>query len=149
MPIADDLEIVASYTFPYEADLARSLLEANEIPAWVIDALQVQQRWYISRALGGVRVAVPRARAEEARALLAQDHSAAVEDEPVSVLSGAAEETCRRCGATARVSRRRLGPRLLDLAIALVMLAPIRRSRAAYACPACGHQWSRDEDAPR
>ncbi|HKE10140.1 MAG TPA: hypothetical protein VKE73_01080 [Myxococcota bacterium] len=62
----DDLKIVASYYFPYEADLARSLLEANEIPAWVLDVLQVQQRWYLAQALGGVKVAV--LPADEARA---------------------------------------------------------------------------------
>lgn len=89
MPIADDLEIVASYNFLHEADVARSLLEANAIPTWVVDAFHVQQRWYIAGALGGVRIAVPRDQAEQAR-----------------------------------------------------------RNRLSYTCPACGHEWRRDEDAP-
>lgn len=147
MPIADDLEIVASYNFLHEADVARSLLEASGIPAWVVDAFHVQQRWFIAGALGGVRVAVPRARAEEARALLAEDHSAALDDEEISALPPAAEEICRRCGATAQVSRRRLRPRLFDLVAAFVLNAPIRRWGLSYSCPACGFECVRDENA--
>jgi len=44
--------------YPHEADVAKVLLESREVPAWVLDDLQVRTRWYLSNALGGVEVAV-------------------------------------------------------------------------------------------
>ena len=50
------MAIVGRYTYPHEADLARAILELNDIEAWVLDVHQVQTRWHLSAALGGVKV---------------------------------------------------------------------------------------------
>jgi hypothetical protein len=142
--IADDLEVVASYDFPYEADLARALLEAHDIPAWVVDALQVQQRWAIARAIGGVKVAVRRDDVERSRALLAEDHSAKLAALPESQLPAAPDETCPRCGSPAsRSSRKRLWPGWLSFFLSFAVTAPIRRTRVDYECGRCRSRWSR------
>jgi hypothetical protein len=142
-----DFEIVASYTFLYEADLARALLEANGIEARLLDDLQLQQRWYLAQALGGVKVAVLATDAYRARELLAEDHSAELDEEPESQLPAAPSERCPRCGAGAdRESRQLLRPRLRDVLLAIGMNAPIRRTLTRRVCAQCGNDWSQVED---
>src|SRR5262249_14666750 len=70
-----DLEIVGSYRFSHEAHLARAALDAAGIRAWVLDEAQIRMRWFMGDALGGIKVAVRREEAADARALLARDFS--------------------------------------------------------------------------
>ncbi len=66
-----DLFAVASFMMPSEAHVTRGFLEAGGIPAVVADANHAQADMLIAPAMGGVRVLVPQAHLEEARALLA------------------------------------------------------------------------------
>ena len=146
----DDLKIVASYYFPYEADLARSLLEANDIPAWVRDVLQVQQRWTLAQALGGVKVAVLPADEARARELLAQDHSSELAEDTEALSPPTTEEPCPRCGAAAPVgSAVHLPLRFWDVPWvvgSVVLGVPYRRMRFTWLCPVCGHRWGDGSD---
>jgi len=94
-----ELEVVGTYRFPHEAQVARGVLEAFGIPAWVIDETQIRLRWYLGNALGGVKVAVRAADASTARELLSGDHSAALESIPETHLPPAPDEVCPRCGS--------------------------------------------------
>jgi hypothetical protein len=142
----DDLKIVASYYFPYEADLARSLLEAYDIPVWVLDVLQIQQRWYLAEALGGVKVAVLPADESRARELLTQDHSSEVPADTEAVPPPAPEDLCPHCGAIATAARAEHLPlRLRDVPWVvggIVLAVPFRRFRFTWACSVCDHRWS-------
>ena len=62
--------VVGAFTTPFEAEIARGRLADAEIPAVVLDAGIVTVDWTMSVAVGGVKVAVPEANAEAARALL-------------------------------------------------------------------------------
>lgn len=87
--------VVQSFSFPYEAQIAKTQLEAAEIPARIENEHTINMDWLYSNALGGVRLLVPESYAEEAKALLAQDFSQEVEQQ-----FGAASESCPHCSST-------------------------------------------------
>lgn len=63
--------VAETYSFPYEAQIAKTQLEAAEIPARIENEHTINMDWLYSNALGGVRLLVPESYAEEAKALLA------------------------------------------------------------------------------
>lgn len=85
--------VVQSFSFPYEAQIAKTQLEAAEIPARIENEHTINMDWLYSNALGGVRLLVPESYAEEAKALLAQDFSQDLEQQ------FGASESCPKCGS--------------------------------------------------
>lgn len=144
------LTIVASYLYPYEADLAKALLDSHDIESWVLDEHQIRQRWWLAGALGGVKVGVAEDDFERARQIVAVDHSSALESIPECELPPHADEICPDCGAPSarlleadtRVSARTL----LAVAASIFFSSPIplRTVQEDWACGACGARWKRD-----
>jgi hypothetical protein len=64
------LVCVASYLNTCEADLARAVLAAEDIPAWLENANMVQWCWKYSNAVGGVKLFVSDAQAQLVREIL-------------------------------------------------------------------------------
>jgi len=86
---------IARYSLPYEAQLARSRLDAEGIPAFVADEHTINMQWLWSDALGGIRLQVPEPFVEQARAVLAEDlEKVLVEAQKVDTV------TCPECGST-------------------------------------------------
>jgi hypothetical protein len=75
------LVTVAKYCYPYEADLAKSRLEAEGIRAFAADEHIVRLDWFYSNAVGGIRVQVAEHDAELAKEILAADFSQESEGE--------------------------------------------------------------------
>jgi len=140
-------EIVGTYRFPHQAELARAALTSAEIRAWVFDEAQIRMRWYLGDALGGIKVAVRSEDAADARAFLERDFSVALRNVPESHLPPAPEEVCPACGSDSfKQVRRRETPGgvewLLVLASALLAGGPLPHYRFAVGgrCNACGHR---------
>ncbi|MYM63038.1 DUF2007 domain-containing protein [Pseudomaricurvus sp. HS19] len=138
------LVTVGRYSFPYEAHLHKGLLEAAYIPAFIADEHTISMDWLYSNALGGVRLQVPAAYAEQARAVLAEveeQHCAA----PAAVADVDADEpeypACPRCGSQA-TSYYRVGRRAAFLAF-LWLNFPLFPTRDGYRCNSCGHVTAR------
>jgi hypothetical protein len=142
-----DLEVVASYLHGYEAHLAQGRLEADGIPAWVLDEHQIRMRWWLGLALGGVKVAVRRTDAAAARSILAADHAEELAPIRENELPAQPDHCCPRCAQPpSREIRRRLYPNLpqwLALVAGLVVgfIAPHRRVAVERECSSCGHVW--------
>ena len=66
---------IARYWLPMEAHIDRARLEAAGINAFVADEHTINMNWLHSNAMGGVRLMVPADRIEEAKEILAADHS--------------------------------------------------------------------------
>ena len=66
----DQLVTIRRFSQPWEADLARATLEANGIPAFVVDAHTVSMNWLLSNAIGGVRLQVPKSHMKAASEVL-------------------------------------------------------------------------------
>ena len=89
------LTTIASFSFPHEAQIAKTSLDAAGIPAFIADEHTINMQWLYSNALGGVKLQVPLQVAEKAMELLAQDLSALVDEE-----CGKIEITCEKCGSS-------------------------------------------------
>ena len=68
--IHEKLVTVASFSAAYEAHLAKGLLESNGIAAFVADDHFVSTYWFLSNAVGGVKVQVAETDVEEALRVL-------------------------------------------------------------------------------
>lgn len=141
-----ELEVVGTYRFAHEAFLAKSTLEAFEVPAWILDENQIRFRWFMADALGGVKIAVRAGDAEKAKEILAGDHSAALENIPEEGLPPAPEEICPQCGvATLEVSRKHTQGGLGQLGLLLLAWlftggpAPHYVTRTTVQCRSCGY----------
>lgn len=121
---------VRSYRDPIDAELARSRLEAADIPVRVLDQHLVSIQWLYSRAIGGVKVRVQESDLERAGELLDEDRS--------GDLAQAPDRACPACGSPdfhrSRVQRR-------AAALALLTSIPLVAWRRRWICNACGHSW--------
>jgi hypothetical protein len=90
--VSDELAIVGTFRRAYQAEIARSALEAYGLPAWILTESRV--RHYVSR---NVKLAVRAADAELARELLAGDHSADLDAVEFAPEPG---RSCPACGTT-------------------------------------------------
>lgn len=73
--------VVATYSYPYEAQIARARLIAEEIPARIENEHTINMYWLYSNAMGGVRLMVIAEYAAMAREIIAQDFSEDVEQQ--------------------------------------------------------------------
>lgn len=91
---------IATYLYPWEAEIARGLLESEGIQAMVADDNIVRMDWSHSLAVGGVRLMVPLASVEAARAVLVRqrqgDYEEALERE-----QDLPPQVCAQCGSRA------------------------------------------------
>lgn len=71
--------VIASYSYPYEAQIANTRLLAEGIPSRIENEHTINMNWLYSNALGGVRLMVIAEYAAMAREIIAQDFSEDVE----------------------------------------------------------------------
>lgn len=86
--------VVASYSFPHEAQIAKASLESAGIPAILSDEHTINMQWLYSNALGGVKLLVPPKFFEDAKNILETDYSADVDAE-----MGPDNVECPSCGS--------------------------------------------------
>lgn len=85
---------VKTFSFPYEAQIAKTQLEAFGIPVYIENEHTINMDWFYSNALGGVRLLVPADYVEESKALLEKDFSDELEQK-----FGKNKECCPHCGS--------------------------------------------------
>ncbi|OLQ93084.1 phosphoenolpyruvate synthase [Vibrio panuliri] len=88
--------VVARFSFPHEAQIAKSSLEAAGIECCIADEHTINTQWLYSNAIGGVRLLVDEENAELAQSILATDFSDAVDE---SLEMGSSTESCPNCGS--------------------------------------------------
>jgi DNA-directed RNA polymerase subunit RPC12/RpoP len=132
-----DIVTVARYETPWEAHVARGLLESEGVPATIADEHLVGANFALSYAVGGVKLKVSTDDLVRARAVLADLQRGVYEDALAEEL-GEAVDACPQCG-----SRRFEDVRAWsDIALVVLLcgffeaLFPARR--AARRCRDCG-----------
>jgi hypothetical protein len=122
---------VSRYSFPYEAHIAKSRLDAEGIPAFIADEHTINMQWLYSNALGGVRLQVPEPFAETALNILNEDREKDLVDAvEVDV------QICPHCGSD-DTEFHQLGRRWAFLMF-LGLNFPLFPVRDGIKCHACG-----------
>lgn len=130
--------VIARFSFPLDAQIARASLVSAGIPAFVADEHTINMDWFYSNAMGGVRLHVRREDLDEARRILETDFSELVDefftdDESVDVVR------CRRCRSDQVVAFTK-GEQPAFLVFMLLGL-PLLFYKEGLKCKDCGAFW--------
>ncbi len=117
---------VATFNTVMEAELAKTMLQAEGIEAFVADAHTISVNPLYSNALGGVKIQVAARDLEQARILLIREPTAESLNEDLS--------TCPRCGDPLQVKEKGRWGVLLATFLAGIPLAIRKKTRT---CPRC------------
>lgn len=126
------LTTVATYSFPYQAQIAKAKLDSEGIPAFIADEQTINMQWLYSNAMGGVRLQVPKVYAQQATELLAEDLSDVVEQQ-----QGNDADTCAACGST-ETEPYQTGRRWAFL-VFIGLKFPLYPTQNTVRCKKCGH----------
>ncbi|ENW05451.1 putative signal transducing protein [Acinetobacter beijerinckii] len=126
--------VVQSFSFPYEAQIAKTQLEAAGIPARIENEHTINMDWLYSNALGGVRLLVLEGDSEEARTLLAQDFSQQLQQQ------FGLSENCPNCGSS-DIQPYTEGKRPAYL-VFLLLGFPLFFYKNGMKCQRCQYFWS-------
>ena len=121
------LVTIARYSFPYEARLAKGLLDGHGIPAFVFDEHLITMNWLYSNAIGGVRLLVPEAFVSGAQELLVWNCAAEDNEE---------RYRCPQCGSC-NTEMQLSGKRWAFLVFLLIQF-PLFPVREFHYCRECG-----------
>ena len=77
----EKLVTVGTFDMPTEAHLAKGLLEANGLEAFLADELTVGVAWHLSNAVGGIKLQVPETDVERATGILAARDDSSIDAE--------------------------------------------------------------------
>ncbi len=135
------LEIVETFSNPWDAELARARLEGEGISAVVADLHLIGMDWMLSSAVGGVKLKVPIEEAARARELLGKEN-------PLSQLrlvtaEDGAEPRCPRCRSE-DLYRRTWSREGFFLGTVLLGF-PFPFFRRRWVCRRCGGVWKRGD----
>jgi hypothetical protein len=136
--VENDFVTIRTFTSLWRADFARSMLEAEGIPARLLDDQTVVMQWLWANGIGGVKLRVRRGDVEAALEILerAEERRDRIRtaDEPA--------EACPECGSgnTRMVQRGRRWFFISILLLGLPFFWPPRGRR----CEDCGATWRTD-----
>lgn len=125
------LMTVARYTYPYEAQIARALLESEGVSAFIADEQTINMQWLYSDALGGVRLQVAEEDLLRARSILQDDRETVLLEQ-----EGEDRPACPVCGSQ-NTEYHQIGRRWAFLMF-LAIDFPLFRVRDGIRCHACG-----------
>ncbi|MGB0937143.1 MAG: DUF2007 domain-containing protein [Colwellia sp.] len=86
------LIVIAKYSFPLDANIAKASLESAGIPAFIADEHTINMQWLYSDAMGGVRLLIAEEHEKEASEILNGNFSTTVDTACESDI-----ETCSNC----------------------------------------------------
>ena len=132
---------IAAFTSPLEAHIARGRLEAENIQSFIMDELQIWNQWYLSNALGGIKLKVFHKDAEKAREIM-QSHIAGDFQSALEIETGVpGQNSCPQCRSTCYSSR---FPLVLLVLLVLTLglcglIFPVRKD--IHTCANCKTTW--------
>lgn len=126
--------VVARFSFPHEAYIAKANLESAGIDSFIADEHTVNTQWLYSNAIGGVRLMVSEQDLDEATEILSSDFSQCLESHSQAV--GEKQDTCPHCGSS-DLSAYTQGKRSAFLVFILLGF-PLFFYKQGYKCNQCG-----------
>jgi Putative prokaryotic signal transducing protein len=141
---------IATFTNPLEAHIVRGRLRAEGIETWVAHEHHIWANWFLSTALGGVKLQVRPEDAQRAEEILRQEQAGDFETLVADTDKESAEPrpACPVCRSEDITPIRRSGR--ISLIIVWLLSLPLPYSSVTMACRSCGHIWvNREEQAYR
>ena len=139
-----NLQVIETFTNPWEAELARARLEGEGIVAVVADLHVIGSDWMLSSAIGGVKLKVPVEEVERAKELLGKEtplselHLVTAEDQN--------EPRCPACRSEDLY--RRIWSRHGFFLGTIFLGFPLPILHRRWTCRNCGAVWKRDQIVP-
>jgi len=127
--------VIKTFSFPYEAQIAKTQLEAFGIPVYIENEHTINMDWFYSNALGGVRLLVPENYVDEAKSFLEKDFSDELEQK-----FGESKECCPECGSL-DIEVNTKGKKSAFLAFMFFGLT-LFSFKNGNRCKRCGHFWN-------
>ncbi|UCF65191.1 MAG: DUF2007 domain-containing protein [bacterium] len=127
------LVTIKKFSSPWEADLAKTHLEACGINAFIIDSQTISVNWLFANAIGGIKLQVYEEHATEAKEILS---NVAVE---VEELNREEKIICPECESE-KVTQINW-ERRWSLVSILFLGFPVFYPRNRYQCQHCGNKW--------
>lgn len=139
----EDWVEITSFTYPHEAHLAKSLLEASDIDVIIKDELTVQVNNFLSNAIGGVKIFVENDKAKEALLLLEDAgyiQNESKEEKPVmEIFSSDYTHVCPYCKSDSVVKKNM--PGYVFVLSILLLGFPLPFLKRVYYCYDCSKEW--------
>ena len=131
---------IATFTSPLDAHIAKGRLETEGISAFITHEYHISVAWFLSNALGGVKVRVLRENQAEAEKIV-QSHVNGEYEETLNQEFGSLESNaCPKCKSADFKSRFPLGLLALNVfALVIDALLPVRRNK--HYCRKCDYRW--------
>jgi hypothetical protein len=145
MQVCSMLVTIEHFFDPWEAHILRARLEADGIPAIVVNDQHIMACWPLSMALGGAALQVQEENVPKAREIVAAYQSGALQEDLVAEHPEAAD-TCPLCGSPDMERSVPLFQSALAVATFMLASAPFPTNASQRKCRACGHAWRSDED---
>lgn len=146
VPVAKDeqpeLVTLRKYMNVSEGLFAKSVLDSAGIVCFLADENIIRLDWFLSNALGGVKLLVRQEDAEAAEALLDQSRPETFETDAGTKYE---QPRCPKCQSP-DVSYQELVKRAAYASLWLGV--PIPFKRAAWKCHHCGHEWEGSDEPP-
>jgi hypothetical protein len=133
------LVTVATFTNPLEAHIVRGRLESEGVTAFVAHEHHIWANWFLSVALGGVKLQVAPDDVSRAREILRADRRGEFEDLLVDEHPPPPQPLCPAC-SSADIRRARSSRNLSLFAAGLASL-PLPYTNIRMHCSSCGHSW--------
>ena len=135
------LVTIATFTSPWEAHIAKGRLDADGIPAFIAHEHHISAAWFLSNALGGVKLQVPEAYADAAQEIIQSHINGEYEEDLKQEFVNLEQNACPRCKSKEYKSRLSYGTLfLVFLTLGLTsVIFPIRKE--IHICKNCGNKW--------
>lgn len=144
MQVRNMLVTIEHFFDPWEAHILRARLEADGIPALVVNDQHIMACWPLSMALGGAALQVQEEDAPKAREIVSAYQSGALQEDLIAEHPEAAD-SCPVCGSRDMESSVPLAQSALAIATFMLASAPFPTNASQRQCKACGHAWRSDE----
>ena len=134
------LVTVATFTNPVEAHIVRGRLESEGITTFVAHEHHIWANWFLSVALGGVKLQVAPADARRAGEILSADRRGEFEALLAAEQPPPAPPACPACNSS-DIGRTRASRGISLFAAGLASL-PLPYTANRLRCRSCGHSWN-------
>lgn len=137
----NDLVTIATFTGPLEAHIAKGRLEAEGIPVFIAHEHHIWAKWFLSNALGGVKLQVLKIYQNEAQTIIKSHINGEYEDALKYEFNQLESNICPKCRSGHFKSK--FPPGLIVFVILTLglfgFIFPLRRE--IHICQHCGNKW--------